>query len=100
MQSKRLTRGQLVSLLHEHGYPIGKSTLDKLCMPAINEGPPVAAWWGRRPLYDADEALAWAEKRTRRPDLAASRESAAGKSGVRLDDRCVDTASIGHSERS
>jgi hypothetical protein len=61
MHAKRLTRKQLVPLFQEYGYPIGKSTLDKLCMPTINEGPPVAAWWGRRPLYDPDEALAWAE---------------------------------------
>src|ERR1700723_97816 len=46
MHAKRLTRRQLVSLFHEFGYPIGKSTLDKLCMPPVNEGPPVAAWWG------------------------------------------------------
>jgi hypothetical protein len=77
MKVKRVTRGQLVSLLREHGYPIGKSTLDKLCMPAINEGPPVAAWWGRRPLYDPDEALTWAEKRTRRPESGDACEGAA-----------------------
>ncbi len=65
MRPKRLTRKQLVLLLQEYGYPIAKSTLDKLCMPAINEGPPVAAWWGRRPLYDPEEALAWAEARAR-----------------------------------
>jgi hypothetical protein len=61
---KRLTRKQLGAFLREeHGYPIGDSTLDKLCMPTINQGPPVAGWWGRRPLYDPDEGLAWAEAR-------------------------------------
>jgi hypothetical protein len=85
MHAKRLTRRQLVSLFHEFGYPIGKSTLDKLCMPAVNEGPPVAAWWGRRPLYDPDEALAWAEKRTRQTCLGDARQ---------------DVATNGRSERS
>jgi hypothetical protein len=33
MHAKRLTRKQLVPLFQEYGYPIGKSTLDKLCMP-------------------------------------------------------------------
>ena len=81
MHAKRLTRRQLVSLFNEHGYPIGKSTLDKLCMPAVNEGPPVAAWWGRRPLYDPNEALDWAEKRTR-PPVPAAPESTATQRGL------------------
>jgi len=69
---KRMTRKQLASHLREHGFPIGNSTLDKLCMPTVNEGPPVAGWWGRRPLYDPDEAIAWAEARTRQASMAKS----------------------------
>jgi hypothetical protein len=65
MSLKRMTRQQVAQHLRAHGFPIGDSTLNKLCMPARREGPPVAAWWGRRPLYDPDEALAWAEARTR-----------------------------------
>jgi len=60
-----MTRRQIAAYLREHGVPVGDSTLDKLCMPTVNEGPPVAAWWGRRPLYDPEEALAWAESRMR-----------------------------------
>jgi hypothetical protein len=59
----RLTRQQLGEFLRGHGYPIGNSTLVKLCVPSINEGPPVSAFWGNRPLYDPDAALAWAEAR-------------------------------------
>ena len=62
-QKIRKTRPQLVQLLREHGYPFGKSTLDKLCAPAVNEGPPVDAWMGNRPLYAPAVALAWAESR-------------------------------------
>jgi hypothetical protein len=62
----RLTRKQLGKRLREHyGFPIGDSTLAKLCAPAIGQGPPVAAWWGNRPLYDEDEAVIWAERRLR-----------------------------------
>jgi hypothetical protein len=74
---RRMTRAQVCAHLRAHGYPIGGSTMDKLCAPAVNEGPPVAAWWGRRPLYDPDEALVWAEKRTRQPCLEDGRQGMA-----------------------
>ncbi len=69
--ARYLTREELLVLLHEHGFPIGKGTLDKLCMPSRNEGPPVARWWpdgrggNQRPLYEAEPCLAWAEARCR-----------------------------------
>ena len=72
-----MTRKPMTGHLREHGYPIADSTMDKLCAPAINDGPPVAAWWGRRPLYDPDEALVWAEKRTRQPGLDDARQGMA-----------------------
>ena len=61
----RMTRKALGAHLREHGYPITDSVLNKLCMPSVNEGPPVECWWGRRPLYDSDKGLAWALARTR-----------------------------------
>lgn len=61
----RLTRRQLAVRLRELGYPIGNSTMTKICAPAIGQGPPVAAYWGKRPLYDLDKAIAWAEARLR-----------------------------------
>lgn len=57
----RLTRKQLLVELRDHGIPISESTLEKVCSPAVNQGPPVACYWGSRPLYDLDEALPWAE---------------------------------------
>jgi hypothetical protein len=60
---RRLTRKQVGQLLRDHGYPIGDGTLDRICSPAQNNGPPVDAWWNGRPLYDADAVLAWAEAR-------------------------------------
>jgi hypothetical protein len=62
-----MTREQLREYLNNDlGIPVGKSTLVKLCAPAVGEGPPVAAWWNRRPLYSRRDAKAWAEKRLRR----------------------------------
>ena len=34
-----LTRAELAQYLTDKGYPIAKSTLDKLCAPACGEGP-------------------------------------------------------------
>ena len=59
----RKTRPQLPNFLREHGHPYSKSTLDKLCAPSIDQGPPVDAWIGNRPLYDPEAVLAWAEAR-------------------------------------
>ena len=64
-QPKFLTRSQLGEFLRGCGYPIGESTLDKLCSPAKGEGPPIAKWWRRRPLYTESDGLAWAQSRAR-----------------------------------
>jgi hypothetical protein len=60
-----LTRKQLAEHLRGCGFPIGNSALVKICSPAIGQGPPVAAYWGKRPLYDPDQGVAWAEARLR-----------------------------------
>ena len=56
---------KLAGFLTEHGFPISKSTLDKLAMPTRAEGPPHVGYWGNRALYDPDKSLAWAKKRFR-----------------------------------
>jgi hypothetical protein len=59
-----MTRAQLHAFLNQEvGMPIGMSTLEKLCIPSVGDGPPVAAWWNKRPLYRRADARAWAEKR-------------------------------------
>jgi hypothetical protein len=58
-----MTRRQIVQHLRDQGFPIGLSTLNKLCAPAINTGPPIAGWFGRTPLYDPPVALEWAKAR-------------------------------------
>lgn len=60
-----LTREQLRQRLVAHGYPISPSYFNKVCLPSVNAGPPVAKQWGKRPLYDFEAALAWAEARCR-----------------------------------
>ena len=54
-----MTREQLFAFLHEHGWPVGKGTWQKLCSPSIGKGPPIAGYWGKRPLYRPTEGLAW-----------------------------------------
>ena len=62
-----LTREQLLQRLNERGYVMSASYFAKICLPSRNEGPPVAKQWGKRPLYDLDAALAWAEGRCKPP---------------------------------
>jgi hypothetical protein len=49
---RRGTRADFCEYLQSLGYPIKLGTLNKLCAPALDDGPPVAVWWGQRPLYD------------------------------------------------
>jgi hypothetical protein len=58
---RRLIRAELVKELNERGYPLSMATMNKLCSPLVNKGPPVDSWWGQRPLYDLDQGIAWAE---------------------------------------
>jgi hypothetical protein len=71
-QPEFMTRSQLGDFLRGRGFPIGESTLDKLCAPGRGEGPPIAKYWGKRPLYTADGGLAWARARTRDPQSVAA----------------------------
>ncbi len=69
-----LTREKLrLRLNEEYGFPFTTSYFNKICLPSVNAGPPVAKWFGKRPLYRLDEALAWAESRcsTERGKLVA-----------------------------
>jgi hypothetical protein len=67
LSGRFLTRTEMHKLLVDSGYPVGFGTLEKLCSPAVGQGPPVAAFWpGRRsdrPLYDPTQALVWAQSR-------------------------------------
>lgn len=58
-----LTREQLRLQLNARGFPITASYWSKLNLPSVNAGPPVAKWFGRRPLYKLKDALDWAESR-------------------------------------
>ncbi len=62
-----LTREQVRQRLIDNGYPISASYFNKVCLPSRNAGPPVSKLWGRRPLYDLNAALAWAEARCTEP---------------------------------
>jgi hypothetical protein len=73
-----MTRQQLVPFLNANGIPISESTLSKLCAPSVNRGPPVASWWGKRPLYAPGPGLEWAKSLLREAptDIATSPDAA------------------------
>jgi hypothetical protein len=58
-----LTREQLRHELNARGYVMSASYFHKICLPSRNAGPPVAKHWGKRPLYNLEDGLAWAEGR-------------------------------------
>jgi hypothetical protein len=70
---RHMTRKQALEFLHAHGFPLSEAYFNKLCLPSRNSGPPVARWWGGKPLYAAEATLAWAESRCgdKRGTLAA-----------------------------
>jgi hypothetical protein len=65
MAKKYLVQTAIGAFLREHGYPYGDSTITKLCSPAINQGPPIEAYQGKRPLRTPEKIIAWAEGRLR-----------------------------------
>jgi hypothetical protein len=66
-----LTREQLRYELNARGYVISASYFNKICLPKINKGPPVAKLWGKRPLYELEAGIAWAEGRCKPASSAA-----------------------------
>jgi hypothetical protein len=52
-------------IYEQRGVRISLSSLEKLCAPSVNEGPPVALYWGRRPLRRPADVLAWVDRRLR-----------------------------------
>jgi hypothetical protein len=67
-----MTRQQAVRFINERGYPLSEKYFSKLCLPSRNEGPRVAQQWGGRPLYTADDILAWVETRCARQTSPAA----------------------------
>ena len=60
-----LTRREAARYVNDElGHPLAFSTLTKLC--ALGEGPPVARWWGKRPLYEQESLRGWVEARGKR----------------------------------
>lgn len=70
VSTMRLTRRELAEYLSRKGYPIRPATLAKLA--ATTGGPPYSKF-GKHVIYDAKEALEWAEGR-RSPSVARFRD--------------------------
>jgi hypothetical protein len=60
-----LFQQQIGPFLRALGFAYSTSEINRLCSPAVNEGPPIALWHGPRPLRTPDAVIAWAEKRLR-----------------------------------
>jgi hypothetical protein len=61
-----LTRREAARYVNDElGHPLSFSTMTKLC--ALGEGPPIARWGGRRPLYERKSLRGWVEARGKRP---------------------------------
>jgi hypothetical protein len=55
--------GRLAEFLTSNGFPTSKSTISKYCSPAVDIGPPVAAYWGKLAAFRPSEVLTWAKAR-------------------------------------
>ena len=64
-----LTRAEIPDFLAQHGFPIGRSTIDKLSMPSRGgpAGPKPAGVWGNRHLYRPAQVFKWARARFKAP---------------------------------
>jgi integrase len=62
-----LTRAELAQFLTSRGYPIAKSTLDKLCQPSRGDGPPMAKRWmiAASPMQGMERPWTGAKPRSR-----------------------------------
>jgi hypothetical protein len=58
-----LTPKGVVEHLRSLGLPISASWFEKLCQ--ADKGPPIDAYWGRRPMRKRSRVRAWAEERMR-----------------------------------
>jgi hypothetical protein len=71
-----VTRAQLAEHLTKNGFPIKLAYLNWL--ENQRSGPPVAHYWGQRPIYDLAECLTWARNRsTKRRPRQANKNNAA-----------------------
>ena len=61
---RKLTRREAANFLTQQGYPTSVHLLNRLCGPAINQGPPSSGRWGNRELYTEPKLLAWAQRRS------------------------------------
>ena len=58
-----LFQNEIAPFLRSKGYKYSTGRINILCSPAVNEGPPVALCYGRRPLRTPEDVLAWADAR-------------------------------------
>jgi hypothetical protein len=75
--------GPAAKFLTGEGYRTSKSTLSKICSPAVNSGPQIEGYWGKFPIFLPSRLIAWARARVR-PGRAASGRAAVNPSHLPL----------------
>jgi hypothetical protein len=74
--------GRLAEFLTNNGFPTSKSTMSKYCSPAVDTGPPVAAYWGKLASFRPSQVLTWARARLKPADIVRSKLAASGGAGA------------------
>jgi hypothetical protein len=62
-ESEFLFQRDIAPFLRALGYAYSTSEINRLCSPAVNRGPPIARWYGPRPLRRPTDVIGWAEER-------------------------------------
>lgn len=78
-----LSRAEAAEFLSERGYKTAPATLAKRAV--VGGGPPFVSW-GRKPLYDPEALLEWAQRRCTGPRRSTSDRGDKRQSADRLDD--------------
>ena len=88
-----LSRAEAAEFLSERGYKTAPATLAKRAV--VGGGPPFVSW-GRKPLYDAESLLEWAQRRCTGPRRSTSDRGEERQRADRLGD--ADLANSGDLE--
>jgi hypothetical protein len=78
-----LSRAEAAEFLSERGYKTAPATLAKRAV--VGGGPPFVSW-GRKPLYDPESLLEWAQRRCTGPRRSTSDRGEKRQSADCLDD--------------
>jgi hypothetical protein len=62
-ESEFLFQRDIAPFLRALGYSYSTSEINRLCSPTVDQGPPIARWYGPRPLRRPTDVIGWAAER-------------------------------------